>query len=495
MDERAVGRRRQRDGGAAREGDDAHLELLRHLGDERLGGRLGGAEPRGLDVVRPHRVGDVDGEDDRRLLARDLDRRVRPRDADDQRGERDAAARRRAGGAGFPAARSTTFGSSAGLAKRAASEARRRSRRMYPTTSRGTISRPSSQSGDWKLTGASCVRKTASERSQSPEVERTTWRTPSERERPGEAAPLLGGGGGEPGAELRVPRVDAELPAGLGVDEPELTGIRQLLLARVADLDGEDVVAAGELEHRPAPVERAAEVGDDDDERPLARDRPGPGQRLAERRGPDRRASASSSPRRAASSPTRPTRPWRGGIVRGLGVAERDDAEPVAAAGRDVADRDRDALRHVGLAAVGGAEPHRRRRVEHEPGGQDALGDVHAHVRLAGPGGHVPVDPADVVAVGVRPDLRELGAVALERRAVVAGEQALHLAADVDVERAQERDRHRPGAGPVGRRSPRQGPRRAHAALVLARSTCGAGTAARTESRMLSGLTSSASAW
>ena len=136
-------------------------------------------------------------------------------------------------------------------------------------------------------------------------------------ERAGEAAPLLGGGGGEAGAELRVPGVDAELPAGLRVDEPELAGVRQLLLARVADLDGEDVVPAGELEHRPAPVERAAEVGDDDDERPLAGDRPGPGQRLAERRRADR-TPASSSPRSAASRPTRPTRPCRGGSVRGL---------------------------------------------------------------------------------------------------------------------------------------------------------------------------------
>src|SRR5205085_8730177 len=76
---------------------------------------------------------------------------------------------------------------------------------------------------------------------------------------------------GEPGAQLRAPRVDPELPAGLGVDEPELAHVRELLLARIADLDRDDVVPPREREQRPPPVERAAEVGDEDDERALAR--------------------------------------------------------------------------------------------------------------------------------------------------------------------------------------------------------------------------------
>ena len=119
-------------------------------------------------------------------------------------------------------------------------------------------------------------------------------------------------------------------------------------------------------------------------------------------------------------------------------VAERHDAEAVAAPRRDVADRERDALRDVGLAPVGRAEVHRRRRVEDEPRHEHALGVLHADVRLAGARGHVPVDLPHVVAEDVRPDLRELAALAEQARAVVAGEQSLHAPRDRDVERAQQ---------------------------------------------------------
>ena len=68
---------------------------------------------------------------------------------------------------------------------------------------------------------------------------------------------------------LRVARVDAKLASGLRIDEPQLADVGELLLARIADLDGEHGVPAGEPQQRRPPVERAAEVGDDDDERPL----------------------------------------------------------------------------------------------------------------------------------------------------------------------------------------------------------------------------------
>ena len=51
--------------------------------------------------------------------------------------------------------------------------------------------------------------------------------------------------GGEALAQAAAPRVDAQLPAGLRIDEPEHTDVRELLLARVADLDGEHLVPAG----------------------------------------------------------------------------------------------------------------------------------------------------------------------------------------------------------------------------------------------------------
>ena len=104
---------------------------------------------------------------------------------------------------------------------------------------------------------------------------------------PGEGSPHLaslgGGGGGEPRAQPRAARVDAQLAPCLRIDEPELPRVRELVLARVADLDGDDVVPARELEQRPAPVARPAEVGDDDHERPLPCERAGPLDRRAER--------------------------------------------------------------------------------------------------------------------------------------------------------------------------------------------------------------------
>ena len=133
-----------------------------------------------------------------------------------------------------------------------------------------------------------------------------------------------------------------------------------------------------------------------------------------------------------------------------LAVAERDDAQPVAASRGDAAERERDPLGDVRLAPVGSAELHRRRRVEDEPGHEHALRQMDANVRLAGTGGDVPVDAPDVVAGRVRPHLCELRADPHHRRAVVAGQQAVDAAADADVERAQQLLGDRPGPGPGG---------------------------------------------
>src|SRR4051794_21005590 len=71
---------------------------------------------------------------------------------------------------------------------------------------------------------------------------------------------LLGGRGGELRAHALARGVPLQLPAGLGIDEPQLTELRQLLLARIANLDRHDVMAAAEHEQRTPPVARAAEV-------------------------------------------------------------------------------------------------------------------------------------------------------------------------------------------------------------------------------------------
>ena len=52
---------------------------------------------------------------------------------------------------------------------------------------------------------------------------------------------------------------------------------------------------------------------------------------------------------------------------RRVAVAERHDAEPVAAARGDVAESERDSIRDVGLAPVGRPEVHRWRVVESLP--------------------------------------------------------------------------------------------------------------------------------
>ena len=129
-------------------------------------------------------------------------------------------------------------------------------------------------------------------------------------ERRGDLAPLGRRGGREPRPQPRAAGIDPELPPRLGIDEPELAHVRQLLLARVADLDRDDVVPAGEREERPAPVERAAKVGDEHDERALAAERADAVDRLAERA--RRRALAVRPP---SCVPSEISRTAEGGIV------------------------------------------------------------------------------------------------------------------------------------------------------------------------------------
>ena len=67
-------------------------------------------------------------------------------------------------------------------------------------------------------------------------------------------------------------------------------------------------------------------------------------------------------------------------------------------------------------------------------------------MRLAHARRDVPLDAADVVTGDVWTHLCELDALAVPRGAVVAGEHALELARDLDLERAQGRDGKRAGA-------------------------------------------------
>ena len=137
-------------------------------------------------------------------------------------------------------------------------------------------------------------------------------------------------------------------------------------------------------------------------------------------------ASASSRP---AASLARTQEAWLVGT-------EGDDTEPVAAAARGVTDGQRDALGDVGLAPLGGTERHRGGEVEHDPGREHAIGDLHPDVRLPGTSGDVPVDPSHVVTGAVETDLVELTPDPREGRAVVTGEQPVDTACDRELERA-----------------------------------------------------------
>ena len=128
------------------------------------------------------------------------------------------------------------------------------------------------------------------------------------RERARELGALGRCGDGEALAQPAAARVDAQLATGLGIDEVEEPDVRELLLARIADLDRDDVVVPGELEQRPSPVALAAEVGDDDDERALARERARARERGRERasrpgRPPAARCAAPRAARRGRRAP------------------------------------------------------------------------------------------------------------------------------------------------------------------------------------------------
>ena len=230
---------------------------------------------------------------------------------------------------------------------------------------------------------------------------------------------------------LRLRRVDAQLAARLRVDEPEVADVGQLLLARVADLDRERPRGApASSSSARAPVARPAEVGDHDDER--ARREParrrGAAPRRATSRRPRRRSGSrrsaqqhaeqarSALPRRQASAASRSpkvTTPRR---------LPRRDASVADARGRRPRRRPTCAGRRCRRSSTA-----RCRAASQVVSARSATCD--ADVRLAGAGGHVPVDLADVVAGHVRPHLRELRAVPERCGTVLAGEQPFDPAA------------------------------------------------------------------
>ena len=133
-------------------------------------------------------------------------------------------------------------------------------------------------------------------------------------------------------------------------------------------------------------------------------------------------------------------RPPRAGIVRFDPAAVEDRADAVAVPRQQPSQRrdeiDEDAP--LQPLRLGRAEVDRRAQVEQEPRRDLAILDVLADVRRVHPGGDVPVDVADVVAVLVLAQVGEVHAVAVEQAPVVALEQAVEPADDLPVEALED---------------------------------------------------------
>ena len=241
----------------------------------------------------------------------------------------------------------------------------------------GTRRRPSRSSGEAKVMATiPWIRSwSAKDRSQLPEVDRTTWRTRRRRSSRATWSRSRAAASANFGCGAWLTRCRPGPPSGLGVDEVELADVGKRVLARVADLDDEDRRGAGR--RRPAgAASRAARAG---------RSRGPPARRRGLPRATNRRAAsgvrASSgsgwtsrdvglelgtrrrAPRRAASRGARPGR-CAAGTVRSMAPPNVTTPRRLPRWEDRWAIAIDDALGDVGLAAIGGAEGHRGRAVE-----------------------------------------------------------------------------------------------------------------------------------
>jgi hypothetical protein len=158
-----------------RERDQADPEAVGQLVDERRGGSLGRGQPVGLDIGRQHRARGVHREDHRRLVARHGDRHRRAGERDRQRGDRRQVQRGRqvpppAGRPRSEVGQQVDVGEPDRVARPAALDEQVPGERDWNQEER------CQQEGGREGHAASpCVRSwLASERSQLPDVDRTT---------------------------------------------------------------------------------------------------------------------------------------------------------------------------------------------------------------------------------------------------------------------------------------------------------------------------------
>ena len=106
---------------------------------------------------------------------------------------------------------------------------------------------------------------------------------------------------------------------------------------------------------------------------------------------------------------------------------------------------------HVLQLRARGAEPHRVAGVEHQRADEVRLVLVDPGVRPAGAGEHLPVEPAEVLAVGVLAEVGELAGPALAARRVPAAEGALDRPPGGEPQPPQRRQRRQVEEPAVGR--------------------------------------------
>ena len=357
VDRAAVGRRRDDLLGVVGERDEPEPEVVRRLVDEHLGRLDRGGEPVGLDVVGAHRAGDVVDEHDGRGALRRGDAALRPRDGEDQRGEREQQQQRgqvaapagprgddvRACSAGLPNA--ARLAAPAALHRRVGEHRDRQQREaeqdgglaeascadlLAAAAARGRVGgRPRSAAGCRGSSPRTRARRprrgrdrrrpsrrgargrrgaggAARSRSQSPSVESTRWSAPARRSAAATSSRSAAA------AALKRWRTRRRLvlttiwrPVSGSTIQTSPTA-RQLELARVAHLDRQHAVARAQAAQRRLPVARAAEVGDDDDEPARPRER----RPSRSRRSPSDVAPApSSAPARRAARRAGPSSP------------------------------------------------------------------------------------------------------------------------------------------------------------------------------------------
>lgn len=253
-------------------------------------------------------------------------------------------------------------------------------------------------------------------------------------------------------------RVDEDLLAGLGVFQHERPEVGQLHLPRVGKLHRDHLVPMGRQCEGATPTGDAHEIRYEE-EKPPAADHP---QRVVQQ-------DAEVGARRPAEPGLAPqlldeTQDVHPAALRGnhalRPTGEKERTHPVAMPGEQTRHDANEVDEQAPLLHLGGTEVHRRAHVEQEPRGHLAVLDVLAHVRGLHPGGHVPVDHADVVGELVFTQLGKLHAESAEHGAVVSLEEAVQPPDDGPVQaledalRLRRLPRHGSGGAGQGRERP-----------------------------------------